>query len=150
MIENARIIEEGFVKIRKRIDQQVVTALSETMWDLVNLTEVPVDTHNLWDSIGCGVYVYGVLVDVLYPPQVATEPRPFRFKKGDPKIYYWGSEELEEMIIFPPDEILTYQGYCLYYVAAQPYSALIRDLMDVDVLHTDIVKPKFFTHIKKL
>ena len=150
VISNAKVIEQAGLKAMKIIERDIINALQNTMWDLVNLTDVPVDTHNLWDSIGCGVYSDGVLLSVEYPPQVATEPRPFRFKAGDPKIYYWGREELEEMIIFPPPEIIGYKGWCLYYVAAQPYSALVRDLYDVEVLQTDTVKTTFYTNLVKL
>jgi hypothetical protein len=146
---NDKVIEKGFVDFKKVIERDIVTALQNTMWDLVNNINVPIDTHNLWDSIGCGVYINGVLVSVEFPPQAATEPRPFRYKAGDPKIYYWGAEELEEMIIHPPAEILSHIGWCLYYVAAQPYSQIVEDINGDEVLREDLVNPLFLTHLRK-
>ena len=149
-VDNARRITEGIAKAKGIIETRIVAALQKTMWDLVNMIDVPVDTHNLWDSIGCAIYSNGALISVEYPPQVATEPRPFRYKASDPKIYYWGREQLEEMVINPPAEVLTHKGWCLYYIAAQPYSQIVEDINGDDVLDEEKVMPLFYSHIKKL
>ena len=144
---NEKAIENGVQKIRDIYFKRIITALQETMWDLVSGIDVPIDTHNLWDSIGCGVYYNGSLISVEFPNKTATEPRKFKFKAGDPNIYYSGSYELEEMIIKPPIEILSYSGFCLYYVAAQPYSQIVEDVNGADVLREDFVIPLFIKHL---
>jgi hypothetical protein len=141
---NEQVIQQGITKMMGLIDAQMLKALHETMWDLQKLTLVPIQTHNLWDSIGCGVYQNGSLIEIAFPRVVAE--RPQKFKGGS----YYGREQLSDMIIRGTNEILTHKGWALYYVAAQPYAQIVDDRMDGNVLHDEDVAEIFLSNIIKL
>ena len=123
--------------------------MERTAWDLVEKTHVPIVTHNLWDSIGCGIYHNGVLMKISFPTKVAVKPRTKIYGVKVPDRDYWGIEELSDMIERPPMEVSMHIGWCLYYVAAMPYSK-IQENQGVDVLRDELVKPIFQTHIHTL
>ena len=146
-IDNNKVISDGLIKARRIIDERIVSALTKTAFDLIDETDVPIWTHNLWDSIGCGIYKDGSLMKVVYPPKRAEEPRSNIYGVTAPNRDYWGYEELGDMIMSAPDSIPA-KGWALYYVAAMPYSEVVDERSDVDVLHEEVVKPKFLSHIK--
>ena len=146
-INNNKVISDGLIKARKIIDDRMLVALRETAWDLTNATEVPIWTHNLWDSIGCGIFKDGVLMEVTYPPKKAEEPRTDIYGINVPKRDYWGIEELKDTVTsYTP----TSDGWVLYYVAAMPYSELVDDRSDADVLQEELVKPTFLSHVRRV
>lgn len=149
-MNNQQIIQDGMARAQRIIDNRIMAALYETMWDLTDATKVPVWTHNLWDSIGCGIYKDGTLQQVAYPPAVATEPRThiYGVLGIDPNDEFLGREQLQDMITNPPAEILTSVGWCLYYVAAQPYAQKIDARSNADVLHEELAQPSFLSHIR--
>jgi hypothetical protein len=167
-MNNAQVIEGGLRKAMDIIDFRTTSALEETAFDLVNMTEVPVWTHNLWDSVGCGIYRNGVLIKYSVPPTVAVDPRsgdkefPLEARSDpmsafpiwgsglqglDKDAAYWGTVELFEMLERPPMDITSHKGWALYYVAAMPYSQIIDK--KYDVLQEEHIQPLFFTHIRK-
>ena len=145
--DNNKVISDGLVKAKRIIDERITSALSKTAFDLIDETDAPIWTHNLWDSIGCGIYKDGALIKVVYPPKRAEEPRSDIYGIAVPNRDYWGYEELRDMIMNPPSSIPS-KGWALYYVAAMPYSEIVDNRSDVDVLHEEVVKPKFLSHIK--
>ena len=149
-IRNDKVITDGLIKAKRLIDDQMISALTKTAFDLIEETDVPIWTHNLWDSIGCGIYKNGALMKVLYPPNRATEPRTDIYNAPSSKKEYLGIEELRDSIMNAPASVTSVQGWVLYYVAAMPYSEQVDCRSDVDVLHEEVVKPSFLSHIRKL
>lgn len=165
-MNNQKTIEDGISKARSIIRSRVMNAIKATAFDLTELTDVPVWTHNLWDSIGCGIYENGVLVEYSIPPKEASEPRsgadefPMEARKveGSEKPLWsvpsgvdrdrawWGRDELFDMLNDPPASIRNCQGFALYYVAAMPYAAYVEN--DDEMLNTQHVAPLFFKHIR--
>lgn len=165
-MSNLQVIEKGLAKALSMIDVRTTRALSETGEDLIDMTDVPVWTYNLQDSIGCGTYKDSVLMATAIPPQVATEPRSgdkdfaksSRYQKDserpifgvdgiDEDKAYWGQDELFEMLANPPIDILGHKGWSLRYIAAQPYSQAVDRYSDV--LEEQSVLPLFLQHIRK-
>ena len=140
--KNEKALELGIKKAMKIAQHKVLDSLEATAWDLVDGVSVPILTHNLWDSIGCGIYYKGELLRICFPNPEAVNPSIF---EGE-----WGRENLEDKILDAPTAIKTYQGYVLYYVAAMPYSETIDNRPDVDVLRSNLVKPIFETYIHML
>ena len=147
---NNKVITEGLQKAKRIIDDQIISALTKTAFDLVGETDVPIWTHNLWDSIGCGIYKNGALMKVVYPPKRAEEPRVDIYGVTVPDKEYWGFEELKDSIMNAPSSVRSVEGWVLYYVAAMPYSEVVDERSDVDVLHEEVVKPTFLSHIRKV
>jgi len=165
---NEQVILKGLDIARTVIRKQIVDAIKKTAFDLESLRPFGIVwTHNLLDSIGCGIYEDGVLIEIVTPVAEAPEPRsgastmpassrsisgseqPIYGVQGiDENKAYWGEKELLAMLLDPPPEVRV-QGWALYYVAAQPYSEFIDD-MGGDVLADEDVIPIFKTHIKKL
>lgn len=127
-------------------NKRLLSILERVAWDLVKKTKVPIVTHNLWDGIGCGIYYNGVLMKISFPDPVADVPRTEIYGINVPNREYWGIEELEDMIENPPSRISGHKGWCLYYVAAMPYSKIQQD-EGVNVLRDELIKPIFQTHI---
>ena len=153
---NEKLISQFKDRFNAIKNERILLALEKTAWDLIKQTNVPVVTHNLWDSIGCGIYHNGVLMKMIYPDKKAQKPRNTKEKP----LYsmggvitedraYWGIEELEDMIENPPSRITTHLGWCLYYVAAMPYSQIQND-KGVNVLRDEVIKPTFETYIRTL
>jgi len=147
-INNNTVIENGLKKLRAIKDKEILYILESTCWDLLSKTDVPVVTHNLWDSIGCGVYRDGVLLKVFYPPKKAVEPRTNIYDTPSENRSYWGREELEDTITNPPASVLSNKGWTLYYVAAMPYSQAVDER--VNVLQDEVVKYVFESHVMRL
>jgi len=148
---NEKLINRFGAQFEKIKNKRILGILEATAFSLSNKTSVPFITYNLWDSIGCGVYHNGTLMKVAYPPSKKAEvPRTDIYGIGVADREYWGREELEDMIENPPLEIKSYQGWCLYYVAAMPYAEIQDKRSDVDVLREELVKPIFKSHIQKL
>jgi hypothetical protein len=142
---NEKVISDGIGLARTIIRKRYLQALKDTAYDLTNLTDVAVWTHNLWDSIGCGIYENGTLIEYAVPPRVATDPRsgaddyPPEARKDpssampifkapnsvDKGRAYWGQDELFDMLNDPPAEIKSSFGFALYYVAAMPYAQYV-------------------------
>ena len=138
-INNNKVLDQGWKKARLIIRERFLNTLEATAWGLLEKTSVPIITHNLWDSIGCGIYHNGKLLRVVFPKQEAINPSLYEDE--------WGRENLENMIMDAPSEIKSYSGYVLYYVAAMKYSQEINDRPRIDVLKEDLVKPMFETYI---
>lgn len=138
---NQQVIKDGLAKAKKIIHNRILKALEETAWTLVDKTRVPVLTHNLWDSIGCGIYYKGVLEKMIFPPKVATEKS---VEEG-----LWGIDELRDLIVSPDSEILGYNGFVLVYVAAMPYAEEIDRRPSVTVLQTEIIPTTFISNLMK-
>jgi hypothetical protein len=130
-------------------NKRLLSILERVAWDLVRKTKVPIVTHNLWDSIGCGIYYNGVLMKISFPDPIADVPRTEIYDINVPDREYWGIEELQDMIENPPVRILSHRGWSLYYVAAMPYSKIKQD-EGVNVLRDELIKPIFQTHIHTL
>lgn len=123
----------------KRIRRDQLEALEKTAFDLIEKIEVPVDTHNLWDSIGCGIYFYGSLMKTVFPPMVAIEPRD----------NLWGYKEIQDAIIDdPPSVVLNVKGWALYYVAAMPYAEAVDEREDADVLLEEQVELLYLRYLR--
>jgi hypothetical protein len=166
MIGNQSTLEKGMAKATAVFRQRVLSALKKTAFDLSELTDVPIWTHNLWDSVGVGIYENGTLVEYAVPARQATEPRsgaddfPMEARQWsgseaplwdvpsgvDVDRAWWGQAELFDMLADPPASILASSGYALYYVAAMPYAQIVDDTQEV--LHEQMVRPLFFKHIK--
>lgn len=165
-MNNSQVIERGLAKALRMIDVRTTNALSSTGEDLIDMTDVPVWTYNLQDSIGCGTYKDSVLMSTAIPPQEATEPRSGakdfaksgRYQKDserpiwgvdgiDEDKAYWGQDELFSMLANPPVDILSHKGWSLRYIAAQPYSQVVDRY--ADVLEEQNVLPLFLQHIRK-
>jgi len=150
-MSNSLEIEKGLRKATEIIDARVLRAMQETAEMIVANTSVLVWTHNLWDSIGCGIYKDGVLRSYVAPPTVATQPRSGNdefpvearsLKNSERPIWnvdgidtdraYWGTVELFEMLERPPSEILSMKGWAIYYVSAQPYSEIVNDNFEIE------------------
>lgn len=144
---NNKVISEGLAEFIRIKDEQILSALTKTAFDLVDETDVPIWTHNLWDSIGCGIFKNGALMKVVYPPKRADEPRTEIYGVSVPKKDYWGHEELRDQIMSYSPNV---KGWVLYYVAAMPYSEVVDERSDVDVLHEEVVKPTFLSHVRKV
>lgn len=128
-------IMKGFIA---KIDNIQLLALRQTATELINEISVPVQTHNLWDSIGCGIYNNGALVEVFFPIKEARVPRDG----------IWGREQLEDFVVNnPPSEIRNINGWALYYVASMPYAQAVDDRDDVDILLEEAVVPTFIKYI---
>lgn len=167
-MKNEQVILKGLDIAKTVIRKQIVDAIKKTAFDLENLRPFNLEwTHNLLDSIGCGIYENGVLIDFIVPRSEAPEPRsgdsefPAEYRKikgSEQPIYdvdgidvnrtYWGDKELLDMLTDPPPEILK-PGWSLYYVAAMPYAEFLDDTGEI-VLADERVVPIFKTHIKKL
>jgi hypothetical protein len=168
-MNNAQVIEKGLRTAREIIDGRILRSLKDSAFDLINMTDVPVWTHNLWDSIGCGIYKDGVLVDYSVPPKLATDPRsglneggsssrndPYSAKPiwGDTGLdedetyrTFWGQGELFDMLNDPPADIASMtDGFALYYVAAMPYSELLD--RRYTITHEGRMFPLFISHLK--
>ena len=146
-INNKKVIDNSAKIAVKLKDNRIVSALSKTAFDLLKQTRVPVVTHNLWDSIGCGIYKNGAMMKVVYPPKRAVAPRTEIYGTPSESRPYWGFIELQDMIMNPPASVLTHKGWCLYYVAAMPYAEVIDKRSDVVVLKDQLVRPFFESHI---
>lgn len=172
-MSNDQVIDRGIAKAKELIDAQMLRTLKATAYDLLASTDVPVWTHNLWDSIGCGIYRSGVLIEYATPVRGAKDPRsgaesyPMEartdrssfFNSSEPiwgapsgvdvNREYWGEKELFDMLNDAPPEIsgMT-SGWALYYVAAMPYAQVLDE--DYNVLKDELVNPLFFSHIVKL
>jgi len=145
--DNNKLISQGLARAKQIMDARILITLRETAFDLKNATEVPVWTHNLWDSIGCGIFKDGVLMEVAFPSKEAEEPRTDIYGISVPKKDYWGYDELEDMVMsYTPAA----KGWVLYYVAAMPYSELVDNRNDVDVLKEELVKPTFLSHVRRI
>ena len=132
-------ITKIFSGFRKRIYEDQLLALRNTIHNLVDQINVPIKTHNLWDSIGCGIYYNGSLVEVYFPVKEAKIPNGGK----------WGRDELESFVVDnPPGEILSIKGWALYYVASMPYAESVDDREDVDVLLEDQVVPTFLNYYR--
>ena len=170
-MDNTKVIERGLEKAYQIIDARVLKSLQETAYDLVERTNVPIWTHNLWDSIGCGIYKNGSLMSYSVPPTQAEDPRSglneyplearvvenserpiwgYGLDGLDRDAAYWGTEQLFRMIESPPMEILAHKGWALYYVSAQPYSEIIDKKYDGSVFRDELVKPLFQIYIHKI
>lgn len=136
---NQKVIKDGLAKAKKIIHNRILNALEQTAWDLLDKTRVPVLTHNLWDSIGCGIFYKGVLEKMIFPPKVATE------KSIEENV--WGIDELRDKIVNPSSETLGYNGFVLVYVAAMPYAEEIDRRPSVTVLHTEIIPTTFISNL---
>ena len=167
-MNNEQVILKGLDVARTAIRTQIVDAIKKTAFDLEALRPFDLNwTHNLLDSIGCGIYENGVLIDYITPIAEAQDPRsgdgdfPIEARKVsgseapisgvsgiDVDRPYWGEKELFDMLADPPPEVMI-QGWALYYVAAQPYSEVL-DRMGGDILADERVVPIFKTHIAKL
>lgn len=165
---NEQVILKGLDTARSIIRKQIVDAIKQTAFDLETLRPYGLAwTHNLLDSIGCGIYENGVLIDYITPVAEAVDPRSGaddypadarKVKGSESPIYgvagidkdrpYWGEKELFDMLNNPPAEVIG-NGWCLYYVAAMPYSEAL-DERGFDILQDEEVVPIFKTHIKKL
>ena len=167
-MKNEQVILKGLDIAKSAIRKQIVDAIVKTAFDLESLRPFGIVwTHNLLDSIGCGIYENGVLIKIVTPVAEAPEPRSGEgdvsiesrtIPGSEQPIYgvsgidvdreYWGEKELLEMLLDPPPEVMI-TGWALYYVAAQPYSEVVDDLGG-DVLADEDVVPIFKTHIVKL
>lgn len=165
-MSNKGVIEKGILKARQIMDNRILASLKAAAFDLLDMTDVPVWTHNLWDSIGCGIYQNGVLIEYSVPPKEALDPRSgsFDFPKEsrsdvdsaipiwgvegiDVFKAYWGNSELFDMLSDPPSEIKNMKdGFALYYVAAMPYSELID--RKYTVTHENRMFPLFISHLR--
>jgi hypothetical protein len=166
-MSNKGVIEKGILKARQIIDNRILASLKAAAFDLLALTDVHVWTHNLWDSIGCGIYQNGVLIEYSVPPKIATDPRSgeesfppeARSVEGserpiwgdvgniDRDRAYWGQLELFDMLSDPPSGIKNMtDGFALYYVAAMPY-AEIQDRY-YNVTHEHRMFPIFISKLK--
>lgn len=164
---NDQVIDSGISKARQIIRKRFLDALKATAMDLSAMTDVPVWTHNLWDSVGCGIYENGALIEYHVPPKLAVDPRSGGItasgSRQDPKSAtplwnvpkgvdedraYWGQDELFDMLYSPPNEILNCFGFALYYVAAMPYAEVVD--RRTNVTHEHNMKPLFLQHIKTL
>lgn len=162
---NDQVISQGIGKAREIIRKRYLDALKATAYDLTNLTDVAVWTHNLWDSIGCGIYENGTLIEYAVPPKLAVDPRSgaddyppearkdprsampiFKVAGIDEERAYWGQDELFDMINDPPEEIRNCFGFALYYVAAMPYAQYVDK--KYDVTQEEMMQPLFYQHIK--
>lgn len=146
---NQKLIRGFSNKFEAIKNKRILSIMERTAWDLVAKTHVPIVTHNLWDSIGCGIYHNGILMKISYPSPEAQKPRTKIYGIQVPDRAYWGKIELSDMIENPPMEVSMHIGWCLYYVAAMPYSQIQED-QGVDVLRDELVKPIFQTHIHTL
>jgi hypothetical protein len=166
-MSNEQVIERGILKARAIIDERIFRSLRSAAFDLLSMTDVSVWTHNLWDSIGCGIYKNGVLIEYSVPPKEALDPRSgeddfpseARSVEGsevpiwkvdgiDIDREYWGQGELFDMLNDPPSRIKNMKdGYALYYVAAMPYAELI-DRKYYDVMHEHRMYPLFLANMK--
>lgn len=164
-MDNSEVFRKGTEKAIALFRGRVLAALRKTATDLNAMTDVPVWTHNLWDSVGVGLYENGTLIDYSVPTKGATEPRSgdedfpiesrqwsgseaplFGVPDGvDVDKAWWGQLELFDMLSDPPADILSTPGYAIYYVAAMPYAEII-DRTD-DVLQEETIRPLFLTHI---
>lgn len=165
---NEQVILKGLDTARAIIRKQIVDAIKQTAFDLEVLRPYGLAwTHNLLDSIGCGIYEDGVLIDYITPVAEATDPRsgaesyPIDARKvrgSEAPIYgidgidkdrpYWGEKELFDILNDPPPQVYG-KGWALYYVAAMPYSEVL-DERGYDILQDEEVVPIFKTHIQKL
>lgn len=165
-MDNTKVLAEGNKKISALFRGRVLDALRKTATDLNAMTDVPVWTHNLWDSVGVGIYENGSLIDYSVPAKEATEPRsgaddfPMQSRQWsgseaplwdvpagvDTERAWWGQAELFDMLSDPPASILTSSGFAIYYVAAMPYAEVV-DRTD-DVLSEEMIAPLFLTHIR--
>jgi hypothetical protein len=165
-MDNQKVLDEGNRKVTALFRGRVLAALRRTATDLNAMTDVPVWTHNLWDSVGVGIYENGTLIDYSVPVKGATEPRsgaddfPMQSRQWsgseDPLFgvpagvdvdkAWWGQAELFDMLSDPPVSILTSSGFAIYYVAAMPYAQVV-DQKD-DVLSEEMIAPTFLTHIR--
>ena len=163
---NDQVITQGVNKAREIIRKRYLNALKATAYDLIELTDVAIWTHNLWDSIGCGIYENGTLIEYAVPPKIAVDPRSgaedtssearrdpssampiFKVAEGiDVDRAYWGQDELFDMINDPPEEIRNCFGFALYYVAAMPYAQYVD--RRYNVTQEEMMKPLFYQHIK--
>lgn len=163
---NDQVITQGISKAREIIRKRHLDALKATAYDLIELTDVAVWTHNLWDSIGCGIYENGTLIEYAVPQKIAVDPRSgaedsasnsrrdpksampiFKVAEGiDVDRAYWGQDELFDMINDPPAEIRSCFGFALYYVAAMPYAQYVD--RRYNVTQEEMMKPLFYQHIK--
>ncbi len=140
--KNEKVLTLGLKKAMQLSQKKVLNSLEATAWRLLDNTDVPILTHNLWDSIGCGIYYRGELLRVCFPNPEAVNPSVF---EGE-----WGRENLEDKILDAPMVVKSYKGYVLYYVAAMPYSEEIDNRPNVDVLNSELAKPIFETYIHTL
>ena len=167
-MSNAQVITKGSEIIKGLIRKQILDAIKKTAFDLETLRPYGLAwTHNLLDSIGCGIYENGVLIEYITPEALALDPRsgadeyPIEARKVrgseaqiygvagiDPHRAYWGEKELFDMLIDPPEDVRI-KGWALYYVAAMPYSEVL-DERGFDILQDEAVVPIFKTHIVKL
>lgn len=165
---NTQVITGGINRARDVVRNRFLAALKATAFSLNNLTDVPVWTHNLWDSVGCGIYENGSLIEYAVPPKGAVDPRSGNADYEDQARHdpmsaiplwnvpngvdkdreYWGQDELFDMLNDPPDSIRNCFGFSLYYVAAMPYAEVIDRKSNVTQEH--LMKPLFFQHIKKV
>jgi len=164
-MKNEQVITQGISKAREIIRRRYLNALKETAFDLVNLTDVAVWTHNLWDSIGCGIYENGSLIEYHVPPKLAVDPRSgadeyprearkdqssampiFKVAGVDAEKAYWGQDELFDMLNDPPLDVRNCTGFALYYVAAMPYAQYVDKRYNVT--NEEMMKPLFYQHIK--
>lgn len=162
---NNQVISQGIGKAREIIRKRYLDALKATAYDLIELTDVAIWTHNLWDSIGCGIYENGTLIEYAVPPKLAVDPRSgaddyppearkdprsampiFKVAGIDEERAYWGQDELFDMINDPPEEIRNCFGFALYYVAAMPYAQYVDK--KYDVTQEEMMQPLFYQHIK--
>lgn len=166
---NTQVITNGLETSQKIIDARILNALVETALTLESLRPFNIRwTGNLLDSIGCGIYKDGSLRKYYTPPRIATEPRSgddefpidsrqvegsesplWEVPNGvDEDKAWWGEDQLFQMILNPPAEIQQLIGWALYYVAAMPYSQIVDEANNGDVLAEESIPKTFMQFIK--
>jgi hypothetical protein len=165
-MNNLQTIEKGLRNAREFIDTRVKNALTTTANELTDGTEAPIWTGNLQDSVGCGVYVDGVLWTTAIPLQEAEDPRSgdkyvsasSRYTRGseapiygvdgiDENFAYWGNDELIDMLANPHEGVKSHQGWALRYIAAQPYSQIQEN--EKNFMEDETINPRFLLNIRK-
>lgn len=129
MANNSKIFRKNLERyIKTNFLQIALRAMSQAADDIVRFIEntetVPVDTGNLRDSTGVGVYIGGALL-YFKPVQIADEPRVVGPTIGEAGKEYWGTDELTKAIELAATEYSN--GYYLVIFSTMPYAFKVEE-----------------------
>lgn len=119
-----RAIDEFIAKKKEQIVQVLMQVALETVLYIEGANVIPVQTGNLADSTGLGIYVDGFLHRYV-PIQKARVPRNNIYGANAENRPYWGFEELETALTLAVTQFS--QGIWLCLFSTMPYAMVIDD-----------------------
>lgn len=131
-MSNDEVIMKGMQQfIENRVHNDILNTLERIADRIILYLEddvIPVDTHNLQDSTGIGIY-HGDVLKRYIPRQMATEARangqnsPIYPETLTERTNIWGHKELQRAIT---EGAMKYSNdYCLVIFSSMPYAGLV-------------------------